>query len=276
MSSRRSARGGNRAMQYVEFLRARNVVVRYAIVVLAIATAAAIAALILPPHAVMVAGDKTDTSVHQGMVDVSLMGLWVASALLAAIVATILGASLASENRGHLELAWTKPVSRLRYAASKMLVDVGAIFAVQVFTFAVILALDLIHIRSAVNFSSGQADFVDAVRFAMFPLAWYALLQGLTASLRDQAGIAQGLIWPIALGLTGVKQAPLGPVWTGIIGSVNLINPFNYAHYAAASGMGTFQVVGAEQAATLGVLGLAMVIALGSFGALVQWKRLEA
>jgi hypothetical protein len=263
-------------MQYVEFLRARKVVVSYAICVLGVAAAAAIAALILPPHAVMVAGDKTDTSVHQGMVDLSLMGLWVGSALLAAIVATILGGSLASENRGHLELAWTKPVSRLRYAASKMLVDVGAIFAVQVFTFVVILALDLIHIRSAVNFRIGQADLVDAIRFALFPLAWYALLQGLTASLREQAGVAQGLIWPIALGLTGVKQAPLGPVWTGILGFVNLINPFNYAHYAATSGMTTIQVMGAEQAGILGVLGLATVIALGSFGALVQWKRLEA
>lgn len=263
-------------MQYVEFLRARNVVVRYAIWVLAIAVVAAIAALIAPPHAAMVAGDKTDTSVHQGMVDLSLTSLWVASGLLAAIVATILGGSLASENRGHLELAWTKPVSRLRYAASKMLVDVGAIFAVQVFTFAVILALDLIHIRSAVNLVSQQADLVDGIRFAMFPLAWYALLQGLTAGLRGQAGVAQGLIWPIALVLVGLKHAPLGPVWNVIIGFVNLINPFNYAHYAATSGMHTVQVVGAEQAAMLGVLGLATVIALGSFGALVQWKRLEA
>ncbi|HEV2643521.1 MAG TPA: hypothetical protein VGT98_12475, partial [Candidatus Elarobacter sp.] len=41
-------------------------------------------------------------------------------------VATLLAGPLAKENNGHLELAWTKPVSRERYALSAVLVDVTA------------------------------------------------------------------------------------------------------------------------------------------------------
>jgi hypothetical protein len=263
-------------MQYVEFLRARNVVVWYAIWALGVAALSVIISLFSPHATAIVIDDKTVTVARHGVANVPFVALWVASGLFAAIAATILGASLACENDGHLELAWTKPVSRLRYAVSKMLVDAGAIFTVQVFTLAVIIVGVLIQLRGAVHFGVGQSDLVDMVRFAMFPLAWYALLQGLTASLRGQAGIAQGLIWPISLGLTGITKANFGPVWAVIIGFPNLFNPLNYAHYAATSGTTTFQVMGADQVGFLGVLGLAGLIALGSGGALVQWRRLEA
>ncbi len=265
-------------MQYVEFLRARNVVVWYAIWALGVAALSVIIAL-FSPHATtttIVVDDKTVTVAQHGVANVPFVALWVVSGLFAAVAATILGASLACENHGHLELAWTKPVSRLRYAVSKMLVDAGAIFTVQVFTLAVIVVVALIQLRGAVHFGFGQGDVVAAIRFAMFPLAWYALLQGLTASLRGQAGVAQGLIWPVAIVLIALKKAHFGAIWTGIIGAVNLINPFNYAHYAVTSGTNTFQVMGADQVGLLGALGLAGLIALGSAGALVQWRRLEA
>ncbi|HTD32310.1 MAG TPA: hypothetical protein VK665_01515, partial [Candidatus Elarobacter sp.] len=59
--------------------------------------------------------------------DMAWGALFLISGGMGLLVATILGGPLAKENDGHLELAWTKPVSRDLYALAAFGADVVAI-----------------------------------------------------------------------------------------------------------------------------------------------------
>src|SRR5581483_1371516 len=65
--------------------------------------------------------------------------LFAVASVFALITATMLGGALAKENDGHLELAWTKPVSRERLAIASIASDLVAILLSQIMAVAVIL-----------------------------------------------------------------------------------------------------------------------------------------
>ncbi len=199
------------------------------------------------------------------------------AAWVAAIMSTILGSTLSQENE-HLALAWTKPRSRTAYATSLMLIDGAAILITQLIAFAVIIALFNVLSPPSVHLSGGTDDALNVVRFALFPLAWYALIVALSARLRNRAGIVQGLIWPIAIGIGTLIALP--PPWRQIFGVINFVNPLLYTSYHAGSvSSGIVIDTGDDKlaiSAGVGALAFLVYIAVSWFAATNQWRRLEA
>lgn len=190
----------------------------------------------------------------------------------AGIAASIWGLSLSEENSGHLELAWTKPVSRLRYAFGIMLVDLVGIlgaFAVALVFFGIVVwtlsaGSDPQQPKTSVVLVSAQA--------LAYALAWFGVALALTAS-RRKAGAYVGLAWPIGIALLVLGKVPALGAWHGFVGFLNAVNPlwyyptsFGLAHAAVAA-----NAFGAGNAGAL-----LAIAAAGVAVALAQWQRLEA
>jgi len=198
---------------------------------------------------------------------VELFGL---AGFIAAIVSTVLGSTLAQEN-DHLEVAWTRPRSRTGYATTLMSVDAAGIIIAQLVTFAFIVA-HLATYHHDQHIISGPHDAIDAIRFALFPLAWYAVIVALSASMRGRAGVVQGLIWPITLGLTGLTTVPLPDIWHRITVAIALVNPLSYIseHDEAV------RAIAGAAFPQFAVAALLLMVVASWAAATYQWRRLQA
>jgi hypothetical protein len=255
-------------MFYIAQLRVRNSLMWLAIT-LAIMLGIVFLVNALSPHGhVNVSVD--DSAPSSPTTFVELLGA--ASLLVGGIMATVLGNSLARENDGHLEVAWTKPVSRTTYATAVMLVDgVGLLLSVVLGFFALVLIL--IDVRSPIIFSVPPSSLMDIARFMLFPLAWYALIVALSARLRG-GGVVQGLVWPIWLGLTAIAVAPLPPVWHALATIISLLNPLTYLQYHQNDFSLMTSTIMAP--ALLSDIALAVFVIGGWMLATAQWRRMEA
>jgi len=259
-------------MYYKEYLRTRSALIVFTIVGL-ILTAIP---LVIAAGAHLDMGDPPGAkpgAVHE-LPWVALLGV---ASLVASVMATVLGSSLSQENDGHLELACTKPYSRTKYAATTMAIDMAAIVASMLIAFVLIeIAGYLIHVFSHrdVRFIAGPDATVNAIRFTLFPLAWYAVIAALSAGTRGKAGVVQGLIWPVTLGLAGAREAPFGSVWHNIFVVLNTVNPLIYASYQDP---GDITIVGVSplHVVTSAVM-LAVLVVAGWVVATIQWRRVEA
>lgn len=189
---------------------------------------------------------------------------------VAAIFATALGTFLSTENCGHLELAWTTPMSRVSYAARLIAVDVAAILGM----FALVVVAGLFHAaiwghRMIVDASTGPA----LVRFLLDPLAWYALIAALTASVKGRAaGAIAGFSWVAAGLLTMLGDVNLPGVLHALVTALNYFNPLVYLTFESGAGARTVMQLSAQ----ISTIALCSIIALGVIAALGQWRRLEA
>lgn len=151
-----------------------------------------------------------------------------AAGTLAAVYATFAAATLPCENESHSAYAWTKPVSRLRYAAG--IVSVGAIVVVAswilgLLAAAVTFALMGGHLLAQTR----QSVELDALRYFVYPFAWFGLLTALTASLRRASfGSVVGVAWPVAILLAMFSGAATVTPLRQMIWALNLINPMHY------------------------------------------------
>jgi len=247
---------------YKEFLRVRNALVWYFVALALISVFIAIVGIGSGEMRITV-GDvpKLPASKIEITPWVELFGF---AGFVAAIVSTVLGSTLAQEN-DHLELAWTKPQSRTRYATSLMAMDALGIIVAQVAAFAFIIGHVALFHAGQQHLVAKPDDALNVLRFLLFPLAWYALIVALSARLRGRASVVQGVIWPVALGLTGIGAAPLPEIWRRIIGGINFINPITYI----AENHGFVNV-------TLAVSMLALIVVASWFAATIQWRRLQA
>ena len=196
--------------------------------------------------------------------------LFAVAAFFAAIVSTVLGSTLALEN-DHLEVAWTRPRSRTAYATMLMGVDALGIIIAQLIAFAFVLAHMLIYHQNQ-HLVRDPEELIFAARFTLFPLAWYALIVALSASMRGRAGIVQGLIWPIALGLTGLSTLHLPEVWRSLVMVVSWINPISYVTFHDES----LQATVGSTFEPLAVAALALIVIASWAAATYQWRRLQA
>jgi hypothetical protein len=256
-------------MFYFEQLRVRSSLINLAIT-LAIMLAIIFVVNWLSPHGhVNVSVDDSGTA-SSPTTFIELLGS--ASLLVGGIMATIFGNALARENDGHLEVAWTKPVSRTTYATAVMLVD-GAGLLLSVLLGLVALVLILTDLHVPIVYHVRPSSFLDIARFMLFPLAWYALIVALSARLRG-GGVVQGLIWPISLGLTAIAAAPLPPVWHAIAKIISYLNPLTYLQYHEAD----FSLVTTTTMAPalVSVILLAVFVIGGWALATTQWRRMEA
>lgn len=207
-----------------------------------------------------------------GADDIPWVALLVPAGMIAAILATVLGSTLAVEN-SHLEVAWTTPRSRTQYATALMIVDAIGIVIAQLIAFAFII-VPIATLAKVSKLIGGPDDALNVVRFILFPLAWYGLIVAFSATMRGKAGIVQGLIWPIALGLALASAAPFPAVWHRIFAAINLINPMSYITFDEH---GTQIMTGSALTnVTAAVAILALMVVVSWFAATFQWRRLQA
>lgn len=194
------------------------------------------------------------------------------AAFFSAIFATIIGASLSRENDGHLELVWTKPASRERSALTMFAIDLAGIFASMLliaascyFTIALYVGFPLLTYTtdSGVNFALSM----------LFPIAWYALAQGLTASLR-RGGLISGLMWVGALLIPFLLGLLHNDIIRAALRTLNTINPLAYFINFSLPGHIPATLLPATH--TVNILALSAIIIIAGAASLVQWRRLEA
>ncbi|HEV2738868.1 MAG TPA: ABC transporter permease subunit [Candidatus Elarobacter sp.] len=189
-------------------------------------------------------------------------------------VATLLAGPLAKENNGHLELAWTKPVSRERYALSAVLVDVTALAVAQVATAAALLLATLFWEVPKLSFESlapGHIAFALAA-----PIAWFACLTAFSASLKRGPGAVLGIGWVVAVACPLIATAaqnastPVGRSVYAIFNAVSYLDPIAYTWFRMD------YPADPARATVIGLLALA-ALAIAYLGAAVlQWRRVEA
>ena len=249
-------------MYYKEYLRARRTLVIFSIV------AAVLLAVSLASMAITVGGDRSSS---QGIPWPELLEV---AALAAAVMATILGSTLSQENDGHLELALTKPSSRAQYAATTIAVDMAAVVLAMLLGFAFIV-IHIVIVHPYEHIVAGPDAAINALRFTLFPLAWYAIIAGLSAGMRCKTGnIVQMLIWPIAFVLVALREAPFNAAWHGLFVALNAVNPLIYISYHNHGDMTIAAASSLHVAANAAML--AALTAAGWVAATLQWRRVEA
>jgi hypothetical protein len=238
-------------MWYIPFVRAYRALATYAVVVVAVAVVSG--AIRLTVH--LSAHDTARGSIEFQMIaGVAMVGI--------SILATVMGLSLASENEGHLEVAWTKPASRERYALNIFGIDLVAMLCGYILTIIAIFTVADVWVGRQAVFA--EKPLWESAAMFLLPVYIYALIALGSASLKRSRGMVAGLFWPIVLGLTALAQIRIDSV-RAIAHAINTINPvviFETPHGVETS-PSTYAL-----AAVLTAIALALAI--------VQWRRLEA
>jgi hypothetical protein len=203
----------------------------------------------------------------------------VCGAVVALIVATILGAPFARENDGHLEISLTKPVSRDRLSLQIIGVDVAALAVA--FSAGIIFALAVTAIFAFPRITFDGHDAFALASGIAAPIAWYAMLTAATASMKRGYGAILGFAWPVAAIVVGLSLVqPEGNallrVVQGVAWALSLIDPIAYMHF------GRHEAVTVDGQSVLNysdwhqLLMLAVLSAFYGALAVVQWRRVEA
>lgn len=206
---------------------------------------------------------------HNDLLPLSL--LFAIAGVVATIFAGAYGGSLAAENNGHLDVAWTKPASRSRYALTLFSVDLLGSFA----AFALSLATSLVILAIGRYFHYLYVDqdaWRNLARFGLLPFAFFGLWQAITAKLRGQAGNVIGLSVVVSVILLAFGASPLGGAWHAIFKFLNFFNPMAYATYSS----GASGIVNPFAGWQLNVAALVAIGVLGIMAALAQWRTVEA
>jgi hypothetical protein len=248
-------------MWYMPYLRVRRAVIVYACIAAGLTLVAV--ALRYWPGAFTSGMHDAGDSAHLG-----LSMLLAGSAALVGGLATVLGLNLASENDGHLELAWTKPVSREGYALGVFAVDIAAIVVcIAVTAVCGATIADVYAGRQIVDVDSGRR-LAEALEFCGFPLLVYAWITALSASIKRNRGAVAGLFWPVMFVAVLLPHATYPPLATvaPLFGAFDLLNPLEL--FTASRG--------APPEPLLGPYAWGWFVAAVLFGiALVQWRRLQ-
>jgi ABC-type transport system involved in multi-copper enzyme maturation permease subunit len=188
---------------------------------------------------------------------------------------TLLGGPLSKENNGHLDLAWTKPVSRARYALSAMLVDLATIAVAEVVTVLALLLASLFWDAPKISFDALAPRYV---AFALLvPAAWYACLTAFSASLKRGPGAVLGIGWVVAVvcptvaATTHDTPTAVGRAVYAIFNTLSYADPITYLWFRndwPSSDSGHTLTIGLLSLAALTVVYLALAV--------VQWRRVEA
>jgi hypothetical protein len=250
-------------MVYVEWLRVRSTLKWTTIVLGILFVVAAVARVTIPVHDHM-----------EGNHEMPFGYFVIFGGVVAAIVATILGAPFARENDGHLEVALTKPVDRTRLAVMTIGVDAAGIVASLAVGTLFGIALHTIFFPPWITFH--VADAIAIVSGIISPLAWYAMLAAATSSLRRGYGAILGIAWPIALIVAGLSLVdPNGNSMAALIHGtfwpLSRIDPLVYFHFEASDMKVVADPTWLPQLTMLAILAAGYGIV-----AVAQWRRVEA
>lgn len=189
------------------------------------------------------------------------------------LIATLLAGPLAKENDGHYELAWTKPVSRTRYALATIAIDYAAIL-LSVFA-CVAVVLGCIRFFGPIGLQAGNPAIIGLALLA--PLAFHAALNGFGASLQSRGRLI-GLGWVAAIFIPGIAEGlhqlrsiPLALVGSNIFKVLSYFDPIAYVNRPSGSDwlLGSIRGTGTE------LLIIAALIVAYTGAALLQWRRVE-
>jgi len=205
------------------------------------------------------------------------------ASVFALIAATMLGGVLAKENDGHLELAWTKPVSRERLAVASIGTDIVTIVVSQLATVVILLIMCAMFVPPRFYVNSMTPLFVTIALLG--PIAWYSCLTAFSASLKRGLGMVCGLGWLAALFVPGLAQATarsqsdLGRSIHLVFQSLAYIDPIAYLSFRG--GLTASSSSGIELQTAAGSLGfsalmLAVLTVVYLVLAVLQWRRVEA
>ena len=288
-------------MYYKEFLRVRNLFTGFAITITAFAlfiylvgslgahARVKVDANPAPAYTLASHGDASSTSTSKASFSSSgsqpgiqistdagskfpFSALLAIAGFVAAIFGTVLGTCLAAENCGHLEIAWTRPASRLSYAARLMAVDAAGILSF----FAFFLLVEIVWI-----YACGWQQRVDLdartwsvlVRFVLYDFAWFGLIAALTASVRAKAGAIAGFSWVGAFALVVLLSFDLPPGLHAVVQALNYLNPMMYSSYSAGAEASRHVM---QISVPISIIGLSGITVAAIAAALAQWRRLEA
>jgi hypothetical protein len=196
--------------------------------------------------------------------------------IVAVIVATILAAPFAREADGHLEIALTKPISRVRFALGTIGADVVGIIAASFITVVAFYLCQLLFESARVDFSGINTHAI-AMGIA-FPLAWYAMLCAATTWLHRSYGAVLGFAWPVVILIAVLSIIHPANVVALFIHDVAWvlaqIIPFSYVQWATPDSHDALTYQGGDFVRRLSIELLLFVV----YGALAIWKwqRLEA
>jgi hypothetical protein len=242
---------------YTEWLRARGAL-KWTIVVLAILLGIALVMYLFRTQLII-----SGSGVHAEQ-EMTAGHFVSAGVLIALIVATVLGAPFAKENDGHLEIALTKPIDRVALAAQIMGIDAVAVVVAFVLGFAFSAIVHMLFLPGSYAFTG--TDFMAIVLSIAGCVAWYAMLNAATASMKRGYGAVSGLAWPIALGVIGGTHLPPGePIRDAIRTLCTVVDYLNPLHYVLGTNLSFTELV------TLLVLALVYATL-----AAIQWRRVEA
>lgn len=193
--------------------------------------------------------------------------------LTALIVAIVLAAPFAREVDGHLEVALTKPVSRVRYAIEVIAVDVVGIIASSLLTIIALYICQLLFEAGRLDFSGVNARSI--VIGVAAPVAWYALLCAATTWLnRAYIGVLVGAL-PVAIlvgALTLVQPNNLvAQIVHNVAWGLSRLDPWTYVQL---QGPETLDGGASTFGWRLGIIVLLFIVY--SALAVWQWRRVEA
>jgi hypothetical protein len=195
--------------------------------------------------------------------------------VVALIVATMLAAPLAREIDGHLEVALTRPCSRIRYALDVVGADAVGILAASTMTIVAFYLCQLLFESARLDFSGVNSRAI--LMGITLPLAWYALLCAATTWLHRSYGAVLGFAWPVTILIGALTLIPPNNVVALFVHDVAWVlarlNPLTYVSFPSQNGSGAFYS-GSNFAMRLSIEVL-MFIVYGAI-AIVKWQRVEA
>jgi hypothetical protein len=254
-------------MTYVELLRIRTpLVVMLAIWVLAV-------------NLIVVAINRF-AGPHPGMTW-SIQDSIQMAGIVALAWATTLGASLWMERDGHLPVAFTKPISRTRYALGVFGVDAAVLLGI--FVAASVLA-EIAAAWSGVLDPTGLSFGVvlDAAKIYLIALAWFSLMQAFTAGMRSGVGVVLGPAWAVAVPLSIAGTVRLPEPWHAIVVGANAINPLAYgvnmwmSAQGAANSISTSRLLETVVPPQYAIAMLSAIVIAAVVFAINRWQRAEA
>ncbi len=198
--------------------------------------------------------------------------------VMAFVIATVLGAPFARENDGHLEYALTKPVQRTSFALQTMGVDIAGIVAASVLTIVALIVCQAMFEVPHFDFSGVNLQAI-LIGIAA-PLAWYAMLNAASASMRRGYGAVLGFAWPVAILVTVFAaiswgDSLVGQTVHGIFWVIARIDPLTYLAMPAHSEAMNTPLASAPHFALRISLECLLFLVYVTL-ALFQWRRVEA
>lgn len=205
-----------------------------------------------------------------------LAWLFIGAVPMMLLFATLVAGPLAKENEGHLELAWTQPVSRTHYALTAIGLDLLGILLTAVATVIVYMLCASLFEAPHVVATAHSMQIVFLCVLASF--GFYALVTAVSASMRRGPGLAIGLIWASVMILPGLAHIDGEPGTLGhgiglVFKGLNSLNPLSYVPQTIHLIKDEPTLVGTA-AWSPAILVALTVIYLAA--ALVQWRRVEA